>query len=217
MAGIWNNDETRPVENTRAKVYIDGAYLGECNLKVNVEWEKPWPTSTMELFVSTPKEPEVIVIGEGYRLLGPGEKLYPGDEVYDNFIKTWVTVVRQWDASSLCEQISTYKYRRRNRFQPTEVVVCTATGFDVYGKLGTVVGPDGSSNMIRVIFMTSDGPITRAVSGCHLAPVPAYRAAKYQELLQSYDKVKAEKDKADLASTSASIKLKSVLDKFKGI
>ena len=217
MPGIWNNDETRPVENTRAKVYIDGAYLGECNLKVNVEWEWPGPTSTMELFVSTPKEPEVIAPGEGYRLLGPGEKLYPGDEVYDNFIKAWVTVVRQWDVPSLCEQIPTYKYRRRNRFQPTEVVVCTATGFDVYGKLGTVVGPDGSSNMIRVIIMTSFGPVTRSVSGCHLAPVPAYRAAKYQELLQSYDKVKAEKDKADLASTSASIKLKDVLDKFKGI
>jgi hypothetical protein len=215
MARIWNNDETRPVENTRAKVYIDGAYLGECNLKVNVEWERSGPTSTPELFVSTPKEPEVIVIGEGYRLLGPGEKLYPGDEVYDNFIKAWVTVVRQWDVPSQCEQISTYKYRRRNRFQPTDVVVCTATGFDVYGKLGTVVGPDGA--LFRVIFMTSDGPITRAVSGNHLAPVPAYRAAKYQELLQSYDKVKAEKDKADLAAASAGITLQNILSQFKGI
>lgn len=217
MAGIWSNDKTRPVENTRAKVYIDGAFLGECNLKVNVEWERSGPTSTMELFVSTPKEPKepkVVSPGEGYRLLGPGEKLYPGDEVYDP-TKTWVTVVRQWDVPSQCEQLSVYKYRRRNRFQPTDVVVCTANTFDVYGKLGEVAGPDGS--LIRVIFMTPDGPVARTVSGSHLAPVPAGRATKYHELLRSYDKVKAEKDKAYQAAQSAGITLQNILSQFKGI
>jgi hypothetical protein len=213
MAKLWNKDEARPVEETRAKVYIDGKFLGECTLKVNVEWERPGPISTMELFVSTPKEPEVVSPGEGYRLLGPGEKLYPGDEGMNG--NEWMLVARNWEDPQQCVQVTACTYRRRNRFQPEDVVVCTHAGFDVYNQLGTVVGPDHGST--RVIFMTSDGPVTRVVSGCLLAPVLIDRAKKYWELLKSYRETRAEKDNAYQAAASAGITLQNILSQFKGI
>ena len=215
MAKLWNKDETRPVEETRAKVYIDGKFLGECSLKVNVEWERPGPISTMELFVNTPKEPEVVSPGEGYRLLGPGEKLYPGDEGMNG--NEWMLVARNWEDPWQCVQVTACTYRRRNRFRPEDVVICTHDGFDVHDQLGTVFGQGGPIDSLRVTFMTLDGPVTRIVSDNHLVPASTYRAAKYRELLKSYDKVKAEKDKAYQAAASAGTTLQNILSQFKGI
>ena len=175
------------------KIYIDGEYIGEAEIKDFQSADKTGataPETTLKLQFFQPMV--TVTPGEGYRLLEPDEPLMELDEVmlYNSFIsssgptwrRTWTPVRANFGA-----QVLPNTYRRRCKFQEGEIVWVDPKHSGL-GQTLFRVGVDGNGNGVSLRYVIPSSRYKKPFGTLHLdakylVPITESRQLAYKNRL----------------------------------